>query len=272
MERTTAAAASGNDAGGDEVYTDTVLVTPAIAKQWLTLNVVNRPVSMRNVAAIAWDIEHGKWRLTHQGIAFNRELELIDGQHRLHAVVAAGVGVHMRVSYNVDADYYAPIDTGRARTVAHVLNLSSRVVAVCSGIALLESGAGARATSSQVEEIYEAHRRGIDWVVAAMPPKRGLTANVLAAHAYAYPVAPDRVDDFARKLVSNTGMESASGVLALYRHLQRLGGFASAARLDVTLATLRCLQAHCEGKHLEKVHTCELGLRYFAQRRASMGL
>ncbi len=67
-------------------------------------------------------------------------------------------------------------------------------------------------------------------------------------------------------------MEAGSGVLTLYRHLQRLGGFASAARLDVTLATLRCLQAHCEGKHLEKVHACELGLRYFAQRRGLMGL
>src|SRR5579859_2761229 len=128
MEQVATAAANGS--GGEEVYTETVLVTPEIARQWLTLNVVNRPVSMRNVEAIAWDIKHGKWRLTHQGIAFNRDLQLIDGQHRLHAVVVANAVVPMRVSYNIDGDYYAPIDTGRARTVAHVLNLSSRVVAV----------------------------------------------------------------------------------------------------------------------------------------------
>jgi hypothetical protein len=256
----------------NEVYTETVTVTPEIAKQWLGLNVVNRPVSQRNVEAIAWDIKHGKWKLTHQGIAFNRDLNLIDGQHRLHAVIEAGKPVPMRVSYNVDADYCAPIDTGFARTAAHVLRLPPRLVATCNALALLEAGRPERGSAAKVAEVYERHRRGVDWVLEAMPVQRHLTANVVAAHAFAHPVAPDQVAEFARQLATFTADAEDAPVLALRRHIERLGSFASSARLALSLVTLRCLQAHCRGERLQRAHANDMGLAYFARRRAEMGL
>ena len=38
------------------------------------------------------------------------------------------------------------------------------------------------------------------------------------------------------------------------------------------LAALCCLQAHCDGEPLGKVIATDLGLAYFARRRAEMGL
>jgi hypothetical protein len=266
------AATTTKSARHEEIYTETVLVTPEIAKQWLTLNKINRPISQETVKGLAWDITHGKWQLTHQGIAFNRDLDLIDGQHRLTAVVAAGRAVPMRVSYNIDGDYSAPIDTGRSRTAAHVLRLSPRVVAVCNGLALLESGRPERGSAAKVADVYKKHQRGVDWALEALPLQRRITANIVAAHAFAFPVAPDQVAGFARQLATFQADAEDSPVVALRRHIERLGSFASSARLDLTLVTLRCLHAHCRGERLQRAHANDIGLAYFARRRAEMGL
>jgi hypothetical protein len=256
----------------DDIVTRTVLVTPEMAREWLTKDVVNRPLIPRNVEAIAFDMKSGRWVLTHQSIAFNRDGFLVDGQHRLHAVVAADVAVPMRVTYYVDFGYEAPIDTGCMRRAHHVLGIPSRAVAVCNAMVLLETGTVARSTAGRVSETYARHGRGIDWALDTFPQQRRLTANVLAAHAFAYPTAADLVDDFARKLVTGVNIEPESPVLVLRRHIERIEAFTYKVRSELGLATLRCLQAHCDGEPLGKIATTDLGLAFFARRRAEMGL
>ncbi|MFB8416467.1 hypothetical protein ACFC63_13300 [Streptomyces albidoflavus] len=66
------------------------LVTPELAIEWLRRNIENnRPVSHGKVRQWKTDIEQGRWKLTHQGIAFDPEGNLIDGQHRLLAIAAS---------------------------------------------------------------------------------------------------------------------------------------------------------------------------------------
>jgi hypothetical protein len=256
----------------DDVVTRTVLVAPDVAREWLAKNIVNRPLLTRNIEALAFDMRSGRWEMTHQGIAFNRDGLLVDGQHRLHAVIAAGIAVPMRVTYNIDCDFSAPIDTGCMRRAHHVLGIPSRVVAVCNALVLLETGAVARSTAGRISEVHARHARGIDWAVQAFPQQRRLTANVLAAHAFAYPTSADLVDDFARKLVTGANIEPESPVLVLRRHLERIDAFTNKVRSELGLAALRCLQAHCEGEPIGKVIATDLGLAYFAKRRAEMGL
>jgi len=53
----------------------------------------NRPISMRKVNDYAVEMLKGNWRFTHQGIGFSKKGFLIDGQHRLLAILqAAEVG------------------------------------------------------------------------------------------------------------------------------------------------------------------------------------
>lgn len=256
----------------NEVYTETVLVTPEIAKQWLKLNTANRPISEGNVASIAWDITHDKWTLTHQGIAFNTSLELIDGQHRLHAVIRANKAVPMRVSYNIDATYHAPIDTGRLRTAAYLLGSSPRRVALCNALALLTSGRAQRASAAMIAEVDDGHREAVDWALKAFPSQRSITASIIAAHVYAYPVAPDLIDAFAYQLTNYAAPNPDAPAAALRRHIERVDGLASTARLALSFVTLRCLQAHCQGESLSRVVATDMGLEYFAMRRASIGI
>ncbi len=49
----------------------------------------NRPISLKTVNNYALTMLKGNWRHTHQGIAFNLDGHLSDGQHRLLALVQA---------------------------------------------------------------------------------------------------------------------------------------------------------------------------------------
>jgi hypothetical protein len=75
-------------------------VTPELAARWLKNNFRNRSVREDVVSAYARDMANGRWVYTHQGIAFNDRDELIDGQHRLHAVILSGLAaVRMMVTF-----------------------------------------------------------------------------------------------------------------------------------------------------------------------------
>ena len=255
------------------MHSKTVVVTPEIATMWLERNVVNRPVSERHVGALAWDMKNGKWELTHQGIAFNRDMLLIDGQHRLRAVVAAEVNVPMRVTCNVDGQYSSPIDMGYGRRVSHILGMTNRRVAIFNALALLETGAASKMTAAKVGASRDRHERAIEWAIETFPVQRRVNANVIAAHVFAFPTAPDLVEAFADKLTSGANIGVDSPVMVLRKHLARMtAGYTAATRLSLSLVTLRCLQAHCAGESLAKVCANDVGLSYFAKRRAEMGL
>lgn len=92
-------------------------VTPQLAKEYLKHNVRNRTVKVGEVESIARDIKRGDYRLTHQGIAFDTEGTLIDGQQRLLAVIMANQPIQILVTKDVDKDAVSAIDRGTTRSV-----------------------------------------------------------------------------------------------------------------------------------------------------------
>lgn len=103
-----------------------VTVTPEMATLWLERNKNNRNVLHERVKEYAQDMLTGKWRLTHQGIAFDETGELLDGQHRLMAVEMAGVPVQMNVTTGVEHKdgEVLEIDTGRVRTYKNIMQMA----------------------------------------------------------------------------------------------------------------------------------------------------
>jgi hypothetical protein len=73
------------------VRTKVQMVTPVKAGEWLQANTPNRPLSKPIVKAFAEAMRRGEWVVTHRGIAFDTNGVLVDGQHRLAAIVEADV-------------------------------------------------------------------------------------------------------------------------------------------------------------------------------------
>jgi hypothetical protein len=96
------------------------IVTPEQAQEWLTTwNQGNRRINQTQVKTLAADIVAGRFLNSHQAIAFS-EKRLIDGQHRLHAIVLAGVSVMLAVAWDVNPDTFLVVDQGRKKSSADV--------------------------------------------------------------------------------------------------------------------------------------------------------
>lgn len=100
-----------------------VKVTPEMAEEWLGKNTHNRNVRAVAVASYARDMAAGNWHLTGEPIKFGPDGALLDGQHRLLAVIKAGVPVEMFVAKGITADSQRVMDTGAKRTSSDMLKL-----------------------------------------------------------------------------------------------------------------------------------------------------
>lgn len=112
--------------------TETKLVTPDLAAEWLERNVENRVIRQSRVAELATAMRQEQWVLTHQGIAFGVSGRLLDGQHRLWAVLMAGVPVRMMVTWDMPDETFTALDIGAKRTLADAMRIDRGDIAVAN--------------------------------------------------------------------------------------------------------------------------------------------
>jgi hypothetical protein len=132
-----------------DMTTMVVEITPAQAEEFLRGNASNRPVRRSWVKTLREIIERGEWVLTHQGIALTPTLQLLDGQHRLMAIVQAGITVKMNVTFDCDPAAYTVIDGGIKRTHSDQLRVPPMVAAVARNLFKLPSHTTSNIVSSQ---------------------------------------------------------------------------------------------------------------------------
>lgn len=123
----------------------TISITPALAKKMLATgkSIVdektdkppatnsskkrvkkdNRNISVAYVKRLAQAMERGEWGLNAMPIVLDKKGKVIDGQHRLSAVIIYKKPVRMTIAYGVDNDAIKTIDIGRKRTPADMLSL-----------------------------------------------------------------------------------------------------------------------------------------------------
>lgn len=104
----------------------TITITPDLAREYLAKNIdKNRPIRKALVHAYAEQMKRGEWKITPQGISFDQKGRLIDGQHRLMAVIESGAKVPMYVTTGVPVDRMLMIDCGAKRTAADILSIAN---------------------------------------------------------------------------------------------------------------------------------------------------
>lgn len=108
--------------------TTTETITPEMAKSYLqTMHPNQRRVRHSWVDALSRYMTAGTFHTTHQGIAFDCEGRLFDGQHRLHAIILANISVRMLVSRAVDNEAWFATDIGVKRSISDITALEAPV-------------------------------------------------------------------------------------------------------------------------------------------------
>lgn len=104
------------------MYSKFTTVTPKDAVLWLdTKNAHNRPISESTVERYTQEIKAGRWKYNGSSIVFSKEGFLLDGQHRLKAVVAANKSIETLIVWGVEDAAFDTIDDGNKRSLADVL-------------------------------------------------------------------------------------------------------------------------------------------------------
>jgi hypothetical protein len=100
------------------------LITPSIAKSLLEANKRNRRISQPSVHRYTYDMINDRWKEdTVEPIKISKSGVILDGQHRLLAVIASGKSIFFHIAYELDDSVTAYLDTGKSRNATDVFKI-----------------------------------------------------------------------------------------------------------------------------------------------------
>lgn len=105
--------AKARTVSADLFDSEKVLLTPEMAMSMLEYNKLNRPLNDQHVKRIAGQIVNGKWRFNGDTIKVSEDGGILDGQHRLWAVIESKTPVETIVVRGIARDAFSTIDTIR---------------------------------------------------------------------------------------------------------------------------------------------------------------
>lgn len=100
-----------------------VMVTPSIATEWLERNTRNRKVRVSLAYQYADDMRNGRWEYNGDPIRFDKDGVLLDGQHRLLAIVDSGTTQKFHVIEGLEPHVQVTIDQGGKRSPSDQLTI-----------------------------------------------------------------------------------------------------------------------------------------------------
>lgn len=259
---------------------EVVDVTPEQAQAWLDSahGLPQRALTSRRVTTYASAMTRGQWRVTHQAIAIDPDGVLIDGQHRLSAVVIARKVVPMSVAFDVPRDTFDVFDTGNARTAASTLHIAgipdaNAFAASARNVLVYREIDGTRRmpsadvrgmfTTSDVLAFAESEEGAVlrsnirpaatIAIALARYGMRSWLAAALTLIDLSEP-APDTREEFVRKLETGEMLAAGAPILSLRRWLTSEHGYArtqSQTRAMVGIgATVKAWNAFTHGHEL----------------------
>lgn len=167
--------------------TQVVTITPQMAEEALRHNVNNRRPRPTVVRRYAEEMRSGTWRFTHQGIAFDSQGQLVDGQHRLHAIATSKTTQSMMVTFGLPRAVHATLDTGIIRNPGDVLDfeigirLSHQQAAALRVLYMSHFGWNSGLNRETWKKFAPRHVASVQWAVGNLPLKRRLKCVPLAA-------------------------------------------------------------------------------------------
>lgn len=204
-------------------------VSPTLARQLLAVNQRNRSLRSPRVTQLAESMRRGEWELNGETIKIAEDGTLLDGQHRLQAVVESGVTIEALLMRNLPREAQDTVDTGRRRRLADVLAIEGFPDSHALGAAvsiLFRYRNGTRIDYSHKNA--PTPRQALDLLaeepdlIESVRVARRLTKKVRgpigvfsALHYVFSEVDPDATDEFFERLIDGNELQKGDPVLQL---------------------------------------------------------
>ena len=200
-------------------HDEVLLVGPEEARALLERNAeFQRKVRPNRVQEYAEEMRAGRWCDNGETIKMDELGRLIDGQHRLRAVIESGTAQVMTVAYGLPADAYKTIDAGLGRRLTDVTVAKAPACTIGKVFCIWEKTGSITGvfsahmvTRGEVLEYIDGH---LDEIMRAVTPSWGLKDAFgswpLIPYAAAWAVIEDRAgaaraEEFRRILSRSKG-------------------------------------------------------------------
>lgn len=211
---------------------EVVSITPAIAEKWLGKNVRNRHVRPKVVAHYAKTMTRGEWLVNGEAIKFSVSGDLLDGQHRLSAIIVAQKTIKSLVVRGLPTEAQDVLDIGAGRRVGDQLSIAgfpnaTNLAAVSRLVIAYESAGDWKAKASVPQTLnlvsgnellaYATHHAKIIHKGSDLRP------SVAGATYYELMKVDDqKAQEFFERLTDGANLPGGSPILALRDRLRTL--------------------------------------------------
>lgn len=221
------------------MFTKVQSIAPKQATEWLdTKNAHNRPISQSTVERYTQEIKAGRWVNNGQAIIFGKSGNLLNGQHRLKAIVAANRAIEAVVIYGIEDSTFDTIDDGNKRSLGDVLAIKDeyKPALLSAGVRFLwiyatgqvatkDLRRGTIATKPLLEKTLDKHpglRQSTKYYSMLKARVGGMLvpAGMAIGLHYLFSLVDERkADEFFASLQSGIGLDEAHPILALRARL-----------------------------------------------------
>ena len=231
-QKTFAREGSNTEQTNKPMKTTLMEITPQIAASFLEKNTSNRPLNNRHVKRLAREMEMGRWKINGSTICLNGQM-LIDGQHRLAAVVLSGCTIQSLVVEGLDSNVFSTIDAGKPRSAGDTLTLlgvtnANTVSGALRVVECIVTGNGDRIghnqyTNSDVQELFHKYK-GIEHSARIAKSHKGTVCppSILAALHFLFSMRDrEAADAFVHDVQFGANLGEGDGVYLLRERLMR---------------------------------------------------
>lgn len=249
-----------------------VEITPTLAAEWLSRNKNFRRLNEARAKRMADMITRGEFELNGETIKFNREGNLVDGQHRLRAVELAEKNILCIVVWGIESDLN--VDVGNKRLLSEILEsrgeLNANVLAAAvrwvwkwelGNLAI--SGMDAVPTNEQLLEVLSRHPDIRNSISAGRSVMKFLQVSAATFLHYAFSCTSDdqtNVTRFFELLATGVELRRDDPIYLLRLKFERqLKSKAKMRNIELMAVTIKAWNAWKEGRLLRQLKWCAVG-------------
>lgn len=242
-------------------------ITPKLAAQWLEANRNNRKLSDAHVAALSREMRSGRWKLNGDMIRRDLDGNLLDGQHRLAAVLRSGVTIRSWVMCGVPADVFDTIDVGKRRSAADTLSCLGEKDArtIAASLTLIErymtgkAQTGVEYSNTEMEVLLRKYPDVRQHLVSNRVRTPLLKPSIMnCCHYLFWQKDPVMADEFIEKISKGVGLEMGDPWYVLRERL--MNDHMSKAKLPKAHIWALCIKAWNLAREGKRCGQLKLGM------------
>lgn len=213
-----------------------ILVSPRMAKEWLKKNENNRPVNKRWVSVLAKAMSAGKFKYNADTIRFDTKGNLLDGQHRLLAIIRSNTSVLVDIVVGLQADVFSTMDQNKNRSSTDIAKTSGFTNFRVAGSAVksiigINLGDYKRSFNPyipayDVEEFYKNNPKYDDVCEVASKIAKGhkmVSKTWVATYLWIFSDYDwDKAEQFVTQVAQGTNLKAGSPVLKLRNFIEKV--------------------------------------------------